>query len=294
MITARTGAKVNLFLRVLGRRPDGYHEIETVLHGVSLADDITVEPAPSGIHVDLRFEDPRGGGAPRAGDNLVAVAARVLLERAGVERGARITILKRIPIGAGLGGGSGNAGASLVLLNDLWDLGFGDDDLLEMAGLVGSDVPYCVSGGTALATSRGEKVVPLPAPQTMWFVLGMSAGPLSTRTVYEAWAELGSPAEVTSEPLAAALGAGDVEEIAALLHNDLEPVAVALRPELRARMKALREAGCLGAAVSGSGPTLFGIVAGDDHAAAVARRVEPYFDRVVVCRSQARCIDRLD
>ncbi|HZA19482.1 MAG TPA: 4-(cytidine 5'-diphospho)-2-C-methyl-D-erythritol kinase [Actinomycetota bacterium] len=291
----RTHAKVNLFLHVMGLRRDRYHEIETILHGVNLADDLSITPLDEPrIEVDMVLDEDVVGDIPQLEDNLVYLAARALVENGAKDRGVHIDLLKRIPMAAGLGGGSGNAAGILVILNEMWGLSLDKGIVADLAGRIGSDVPYCIAGGTALAKARGEKLTRLPGPDDLWFVLGISNEPLKTRDVYQAWDDLGEPREASSAPMTMALGGGNPTEIASLLHNDLEPIALQMRPELHAKKDALAAAGALGAAVSGSGPTLFGIASGESHAVRIAAAVEDVFDRVMVVRSQPECIERLD
>ena len=294
-ISLRTRAKLNLFLRVVGRRPDGYHEIESIFHGVSLEDHLEIH-AVAGGDVEVEMQLPRGykGGAPKREENLAYLAARALTERGATAAGVRVSITKHIPIGAGLGGGSGNAAGVLVALNELWGAGFGADDLNGVGLSVGSDVPYCLMGGTMLATARGEKLSPLPSPNDLHFVLGISDEPLFTKDVYEKWDELGAESESGSAPLALALGSGDAAEVAPLLHNDLEPAAFSLRPELEELKKVILGAGALGASLTGSGPTLFGMAADADHARDIAGKIEDRFARVEVVHSTQQCVERLD
>ncbi len=293
-VRLRTHAKVNLFLRVLGRREDRYHELETILHGISLADEIDVTATDSkDVEIDMELGPALAGDMPEREDNLMWHAARALIAKGAVNRGVRVRLIKHIPIGAGLGGGSGNAAGALVALNELWAAGLDYDDLVAMAASVGSDVPYCIDGGTSLATARGESLTPLPSPAEMWFVLGVSRVPLHTREVYEAWDDLGQRGDSSAAAMTMALGAGDVAEVASLLHNDLEPAAFVLRPELQAKRAALVEAGALGASLSGSGPTVFGVARNEAHAAEVAARVEELFDGVMTLPSAARCIERV-
>ncbi|MPZ68775.1 MAG: 4-(cytidine 5'-diphospho)-2-C-methyl-D-erythritol kinase [Actinobacteria bacterium] len=295
MIRARTNAKLNLFLRVVGKRPDGYHEIETVLHGIGLADDIAITPTETGtIEVDMVLEPPLTGDLPAMEDNLVWTSARRLEELGALSPGVRIEITKRIPMGAGLGGGSGNAAGVLVLLNELWEAGYDEPRLLDIAGGLGSDVPYCIGGGTVLAAGRGEKLTRLPAPKEIWFVLGLTATHLSTRDVYERWEEAGSPSSLGSAPMVLALGGGTEAEIAGLLHNDLESPAFSMLPELRNKKQALLDAGSLGALLSGSGPTMYGVATDRAHAERIAAQVEDDFDRVLVVNSRPTCLERLN
>lgn len=294
-VRIKTHAKINLFLRVLGRRSDGYHEVETILHGIELGDEIDVHLTDTGkVEVEMVLADSVSELLPPSEQNTVWHAAQHLIEHGAPNEGVHIRIVKRIPIGAGLGGGSGNAAGVLVALNELWKTELNRDALLDVASRVGSDVPYCISGGTALATARGESLTPLPSPETMWFVLGISHDPLLTRDVYAAWEPDPGGEAVGSAEMTLALGGGDFEEVASLLYNDLERPAFSLRPELAERKEALVAAGALGASLSGSGPTLFGIATGEAHAREVAAAVEPVFDKVVVTCSRPECIERLD
>ena len=294
-IRLQTHAKLNLFLRVVGRRPDGYHEIESIFHGISLADLLELRPT-AGDDVEVDMEVSRGPekAVPKLEENLAYLAARALVERGLTATGVHIAITKNIPIGAGLGGGSGNAAGVLVALNELWRGELSSEDLDTVGLSVGSDVPYCLSGGTMLATARGENLSPLPSPRELHFVLGMSDVPLLTRDVYEKWDELGVEAEHGSAPLALALGTGDAHEVGSLLHNDLEPAAFALRPELEELKKVISGAGALGTSLTGSGPTLFGIAADEDHARDIAGKIEDRFAQVEVVHSTQQCVERLD
>jgi 4-diphosphocytidyl-2-C-methyl-D-erythritol kinase len=292
----RTNAKTNLLLRVLGRRPDGYHEIETIFHTVSLADTVSIFPtAGSEIEVAMHADRATNDELPPATENIVATAARKLIEKgAGRTHGVRIEIDKRIPIGAGLGGGSSNAAGVLEALNEMWGLELDSGALADLAMDIGADVPYCLTGGTALATGRGEKITALPAPATLSFVLGLSNNPLMTRDVYEEFETNRDSADVRSAPMSLAIGLGDVAAVAGLVHNDLEPPAFRLRPQLAELKKAMLDAGSLGAVMSGSGPTIVGLARDLKHATAIEATVERSFDRVAVAWSKPECIERLD
>jgi 4-diphosphocytidyl-2-C-methyl-D-erythritol kinase len=292
-VDLRTNAKINLFLRVVGQRADGFHELESIFHGVGLADEMRMTLNHS-RRVDVEMHPAGGfqGKLPELEDNLAFLAAQALADRGFPHEGVEIRIDKRIPIGGGLGGGSGNAAGVLVGLNHLLNLDLTPESLVEVAAIVGSDVPYCISGGTALVMGRGEMLTPLPATTDLWFVLGISNEPLMTADVYAAFDRLETDvAEARSAPMALALGAGDVADVAALLHNDLEPAAFALRPDLAEAKQALTDAGCLGACLTGSGPTLFGIVEGPEQGAEVAERVMGAFDRVEVARTAPECVE---
>jgi len=295
IVRLRTFAKINLFLRVIGLRRDGFHEVETILHGIDLFDEIDIEPATDGVNVTMELVEGITGTLPPSGENLIDRAARALVEGLGSTHGAVVHVKKGIPIGAGLGGGSGNAAGALVTLAEMWDLDLARDKLVALAGQLGADVPYCIDGGTALATGRGEQLTPLANIKPMWFVLGGSSQPLLTREVYGSWDSTRPPQDESGAALLTlALGAGDAAEVAALLHNDLERPAFSLRPELEDKKQALVDAGALGASMSGSGPTLYGLVENEGSARALARKVEGTFDWVRVVTSQARCIVKVD
>jgi len=285
----RAPAKVNLFLRVLGRRPDGYHDIETVFHGITLADDLTVAATLSGS-VTVEMSHPQGlpAGVPTPEDNLAFVAARALAARSGMDVGAEIRITKRIPLGAGLGGGSSDAAGALVALNTLWGTGLDMAGLIDVARDVGSDVPYFLVGGSATGTGRGEVVRPIAAGAGLWFVLGISTFPLNTADVYERWSTNPSTGPPGLPNMIEAVRAGDPALVGARVHNDLEPAACGLRPELGDATTAMAAAGALGARVSGSGPTVFGVAASRAHAEEVAARVAPSFDVVEIVSSAPR------
>ncbi|MFP5351042.1 MAG: 4-(cytidine 5'-diphospho)-2-C-methyl-D-erythritol kinase [Actinomycetota bacterium] len=290
-LRVKTSAKLNLFLSVLGRRGDGYHELQGIFHSVDLFDDLVASPSDGDITVHVESEQGEQL-LPELTDNLIYKAALVLRGFTGEERGADLQVVKRIPIGGGLGGGSSNAAGALLALDRLWGSHLDQSTLLELAAGLGSDVPFCIGGaGTSLVTGRGEQLAPLPPPPTLlWFVLGLSDTPLLTPEVYAALTEDEIGVEQSPAPMTMALAAGDVSEVAALLSNDLEAPALRLRPELADARQALLDAGALGAGLSGSGPTLFGVVGDRKAAEAVADRVTDVFDRVAVVCSTPSCV----
>lgn len=289
----RTCGKVNLFLRVLAQRPDGFHEVETILHSVDVCDEIEVVPTGGVITVEMRLAPGLDGVLPSDDENLVLRAADAL--RGGrTESGARIAVEKGIPIAAGLGGGSADAAATLVALCDLWELELSRAELMDLAESLGSDVPYCLDGGTVLATSRGEELTRLAQLTPMWFVLAGTTAPLYTRDVYAAWDHLPPAEESTSAAIVMALGAGDIADVASSLHNELEPAAFSLMPELERKKQVLLQAGALGAGMTGSGPTMYGLAMTEGEARSIAAEVEGRFDWVRVVRSKDRSIYRLD
>jgi len=295
----RVPAKLNLQLAVGPPRADGYHDLVTVFHAVSLFDEITARPAGrDGVSVTGEGADR----VPEDGDNLALRAVAALREAAvpaspADAGGVHITIAKRIPVAAGLAGGSADAAAALVACNELWGTGLGQPQLLEIAARVGSDVAFAVLGGTAVGRGRGERLTPALAPATPYhWVLAFADGQLSTPAVYAALdrlraAEAGAPAAkrraaepVLDAALMSALRSGDARQLGRALSNDLQPAALSLFPALRKTLAAGIELGALGALVSGSGPTCLFLAASADRALDLAASLSG----AGVCRSVAR------
>ena len=314
-ITARVPAKLNLQLAVGPPRADGYHDLVTVFHAVSLFDRVTVEPAGRDA---VTVTGEGAGRVPADGDNLAlrAVAAlRAAVRDSGTGTpGVRVTIAKKIPVAAGLAGGSADAAAALVACNELWAGGLTQQQLCEVGATVGSDVAFALLGGTAVGRGRGEQLTPalVPATQYHW-VLAFADGQLSTPEVYATLdrlrtarsADPGSPsgpagAEGPAVPAAAAaagaagpgldaalmsaLRAGDARRVASRLSNDLQPAAVSLFPALRKTLAAGLDLGALGALVAGSGPTCVFLAASSERALDLAVAMSG----AGVCRSVAR------
>jgi len=255
-VTVRVPGKVNLFLGVGDRRADGYHEVTTVFHAVSLSDDVTVRTADLlSLHVIGEGVDQ----VPLDERNLAWQAAELMAEHVGRAPDVQIVIEKSIPVAGGMAGGSADAAAVLVAMNSLWELGVPRPDLHAMAAELGSDVPFALHGGTALGTGRGEDLAAVLARNTFHWVLALGSGGLSTAAVYaeiDRLRKTGSPPRHDDpEPLLTALSAGDPHALAPLLGNDLQPAALSLEPGLRRTLRAGHEAGALAGLVSGSGPT---------------------------------------
>ena len=268
-VTARVPAKVNLQLSVGPLRADGYHDLVTVFHAVSLFDEVTVAPADRDTVVVTGEGD---GAVPLDASNLALQAVTALVDTLGPgcrdTPGVSIEIRKRIPVAAGLAGGSADAAAALVACNELWGSGLSQQELSEIASRVGSDVAFALVGGTAVGLGRGDQVTPALVTGTYHWVLAFAAVELSTAAVYAACDRLratqagrpGRPGHPAGPPqlntaLMAALRSGEPKELGPLLSNDLQPAALSLVPDLRRGLAAGREHGALGAVVSGSGPT---------------------------------------
>jgi 4-diphosphocytidyl-2-C-methyl-D-erythritol kinase len=269
-VTVRVPGKVNLYLEVGDPRPDGFHELTTVFHAVSLADDVTVRDADV---LSLRLLGEGAEGLPADGRNLAWQAAELMAGHVGRAPDVDITINKSIPVAGGMAGGSADAAAVLVGMNALWELRVPRRDLHAMAARLGSDVPFALHGGTALGTGRGEELTTVLARNVFHWVLAFGAGGLSTAAVYsevDRLREVGSPPRLSDpEPVLTALSAGDPHELAPLLGNDLQAAALSLEPNLRRTLRAGVEAGALAGIVSGSGPTCAFLCASADEAVAV-------------------------
>jgi 4-diphosphocytidyl-2-C-methyl-D-erythritol kinase len=254
-------AKINLDLRILGRRSDGYHEIQTLLQTIDLTDEIRATVAPPDV-LDLQVKPV--GVVSSGSDNLMMRAAEALRRHTGIKAGARLELAKKIPIGAGLGGGSSDAAATLVLLDVLWGLNLEPSDLRGLAAEIGSDVSFFLTGGLALATGRGEIIRPLPDLVDCSVVVCTPSIQVATADVYDRFA---SGPRLTSRGPNANVGAftagldnaGTVEPPWQELGNDLEPVVVENWPEVGRAVTALKAMGPLYAAVTGSGAAAFAV-----------------------------------
>lgn len=277
-VIARAAAKVNLQLGVGPLREDGYHDLLSVFHAVSLFDEVTAEPAGR-LEVSVEAAPDAQvaiGEVPVNGDNLAVRAARLVAARLGVEPLVRLRIRKAIPVAGGMAGGSADAAAALVACARLWDdpgePRLSRDDLIELGAELGSDVPFSVLGGTAIGVGRGERLSPVLTRGTFHWVFATADGGLSTPAVYAECDRIRAaggeqaPWPEVSEELIAALATGDAKSLGAALVNDLQPAALALRPSLRRTLTAGRDLGAIGAVVSGSGPTCAFLAESDDHA----------------------------
>lgn len=272
-------AKINLYLDVLNRRRDGYHNIETIFQTVSLADQLIFTEAGPGIALECSAQELDEGAT-----NLAYRAGKLLQERTGCSRGVHIHLDKKIPVAAGLAGGSGNAAAALVALNQLWDLGLPDAQLRELALELGSDVPYCMVGGTIAATVRGEELTPLPPLSETWFVLVHPPIAVSTTRVFNSPKLIlrgNPPAGGPTPAFRGAIEALECRDFARAVFNILEGPVFADYPRLAAAEERLLAEGCLAAGMSGSGPTLFGICLSKEDAERVAVTFDDFQTSVV-------------
>lgn len=280
-------AKINLYLEILGARPDGYHELVMILQSIDLADQIDLR-AISTQTIQVHCDHPE---VPQDQTNLAYRAAQLICEqfpdRFAQFGGVEVTIKKQIPIAAGLAGGSTDAAAVLVGMDMLWQLGLTQPELQELAAKLGSDVPFCIAGGTAIATGRGEQLDPLPTPDSMYVVLGKYRRlEVSTAWAYQTYrsqfghtyiqdsASLADRAlRIHSGPMVQAILAKDRLQVGQRLYNDLEKVVLPTHPQVLQLREAFHHSGALGTMMSGSGPTVFALCESEAQAQQVQQQV---------------------
>lgn len=279
-VTMKSFAKINLSLDVLGVLPNGYHEVRMVMQTVSLCDLVGLTKTPSGINLtsNLPFL-PTGAG------NVAYAAAEAFFERTKIQGGVNINLKKRIPVGAGLAGGSGNAAAVLKGLNNLYDAHLPVRTLCEIASPLGADIPYCIIGGTRLAEGVGEKISPLPKMPHCHVVLVKPQFSISTSWAYNNIDSHPSLSHPDTKALIAALRRCDLKGVCGNMGNVLEDVSIS-RYDVLAKLKLrLRELGALGAQMSGSGPTVFGIFDDFRKAKAANDILREEYKSYYVCRA---------
>ena len=272
MLTMKAYAKINLALDVLYKRPDGYHEVEMIMQSISLADTVCLEECDQGIIVTSNIPDLACDSG-----NLAYRAAALLSDSFRLEKGVRIHLNKQIPLAAGLAGGSSNAAAVLAGLNRLWQLNLSLPELMKLGAALGSDVPFCLSGSTMRAHGRGELLEPLPPMPHCYVVLAKPRVGVSTAWVYNNY----RPEAVLDRPdgkkLQTALADGDFRGVTCCLANVLESVTIPAYPEVGRIKKLMTDCGAA-ALMSGSGPTVFGLVLYEPEAVRVAEQLRRDID----------------
>lgn len=268
-ILQKAHAKINIGLDVLRRREDGYHEVRMIMQTVELCDDLLLErTARQGI--ELRTDCAQ---LPAGGDNLICKAADLLLRARGITGGVRITLTKRIPIAAGMAGGSADAAAAMRGLNELFRMGYSVGELQKLGVKLGADIPYCLAGGTMLAEGIGEILSPLPAPPPCFLVVAKPDIDVSTAFVYGNLHADTLSYHPDIDGMIGALRAGSLQGITDRLGNVLETVTVKAYPVIEELKALLRSHGAKNALMSGSGPTVFGIFTDRETAEAAAGAV---------------------
>lgn len=281
-LTVHAYAKINLTLEILRRLPSGYHEIKSVMQQTELCDDITIRDAPAGITIESA-----DANVPFNEHNTVWQVAALLKARFGVDRGVKFRMVKRIPIGGGMGGGSADAAAVLLGLNRFWQLGLSLDDMLVLGADIGMDVPFCVLGGTALATGRGEIVQPLPPLPKVHVVIVNPGIPVSTPRAYESLDLERLAFADKSAQIIDAIACDDRVAVIAGLHNDFESVILDQYPVIGEIKRRLLDAGMPGALLSGSGASVFGIAETETQARAAVDALKYDYPFVIATQTRA-------
>jgi 4-diphosphocytidyl-2-C-methyl-D-erythritol kinase len=278
-------AKVNFSLEVLGKRRDGYHEVRLLMAGVSLYDELSFKPAK---HLSLTCDLP---GLDLGAGNLIIKAARAMQRAAGEERGAQIHLKKRIPLGGGLAGGSTDAAATLKGLNSLWSLRLKAPALHKLAASLGSDVPFCLESGWAIATGRGEKLKALSLRRKLWLVLANPGFEVSTKWAYQSVAGIKPSGRNFSRLAFEAIQAKDAAALEKAAVNDLEPVTAGRYVEIGHLKSLMREAGASLTRMSGSGPTVLGLFENEAKAESAYKIIKNHV-AVAVCVSTIGAIPK--
>jgi 4-diphosphocytidyl-2-C-methyl-D-erythritol kinase len=258
-------AKVNLHLEVLGKRPDGYHEIQTLMHRVGLFDEVEISLGGRGIRLVSEGEE-----VPAGAENLVCRAAQILFEEFGIPGDLQIRLQKRIPVAAGLGGGSSNAATVLRGLNDLLQAGAEEERLMGLGAKIGADVPFFIFQKPALARGMGERLVAVQLPTPLWFLLLVPPFRISTAWAYEFYDRLEKKKE---DPIRLKDSYPDLAVLLPVLKNDLELAAFSQHPQMAQMKEELLARGAPGALMSGSGPVIFGLFPGKEEAEKTERAI---------------------
>ena len=255
MIKIEGNAKINLTLDILGKRPDGYHEVAMVMQSVGLHDTIEMDKAKEGISLSINVPWLRADEK-----NLAWRAAALMQQEYGLRGGVRMRLTKRIPVAAGLAGGSADAAAVLRGMDRLYKLGLSDDQLCELGARLGSDIPFCLRRGTMLATGRGEVLTRLADMPETWVVLAKPRISVSTAWAYQNYDEQGAEQHPDNERIQQEIARGDRKGVAKLLCNVLESVTIKRYAVISRYKELMLEQGAMASMMSGSGPTVFGLV----------------------------------
>lgn len=254
-------AKINLGLDVLGKLPNGYHEVKMIMQTVDIYDVLTFEKTESGITISTD-----SGELPTGEDNLIYRAVKLLFDKYGIVEGVHIHLQKNIPVAAGMAGGSSDAAATLKGINEIFHLGQGLEELKEMGVAIGADVPYCVMGGTALAEGIGEKLTVLPSPPDCFLLVAKPDINVSTKYVYEHLDEGEGYEHPDIDGMVQAIREGNLGGILQRMGNVLESVTMPAYPVIGILKNRMEQLGATGSMMSGSGPTVFGIFTKKDKA----------------------------
>lgn len=276
-LVIKARAKINLTLDILGKRADGYHNVEMIMQSVALHDTITIKKGDQGIEIT--------GDAtkiPLTKENLVYKAVEAIFRRTKQNLGCQIDIKKEIPVAAGLAGGSTDAAAALTGLNQFFKLGLTQAELMELGATIGSDIPFCIMGGTALAYGRGELIKPLPPMPKLWVVMAKPDIGVSTAEIYQNYDAARVVEKPNTDLMVKTVVAGDVEQIKHNLINVLESVTMARYPQVKEIKELMVRLGVKSTLMSGSGPTVFGLTNTEQEAQSMASKMKDFVPIVIV------------
>ena len=265
MVTVEANAKINLTLDILGKRPDGFHEVAMVMQTIGLHDTLVMEKTERDIELSINVPWLKADEK-----NLAWRAAELIRQEYGLEGGVRIELTKRIPVAAGLAGGSADAAAVLKGMNDLYGLQLDEEKLCELGARLGSDIPFCIMGGTMLATGRGEVLTRLSDMPETWVVLAKPRISVSTAWAYQNYDEQGADRHQDNEAIKQAIARGNRKAVAGLLCNVLESVTIKKYDVIAEYKQMMLDKGAMASMMSGSGPTVFGLAKNREQAEAIA------------------------
>ncbi len=265
MVTVEANAKINLTLDILGKRPDGFHEVAMVMQTIGLHDTLVMEKTERDIELSINVPWLKADEK-----NLAWRAAELIRQEYGLEGGVRIELTKRIPVAAGLAGGSADAAAVFKGMNDLYGLQLDEEKLCELGARLGSDIPFCIMGGTMLATGRGEVLTRLSDMPETWVVLAKPRISVSTAWAYQNYDEQGADRHPDNEAIKQAIACGNRKAVAGLLCNVLESVTIKKYDVIAEYKQMMLDKGAMASMMSGSGPTVFGLAKSREQAESIA------------------------
>lgn len=281
MISRKAYAKINLSLDVLGKYPNGYHQVKMVMQTVDLYDELSFEEIDSANGDIVLTSDSEG--LELDDNNLIVKAAKLLKDRFPSGKGVKVGLVKNIPIAAGMAGGSTDAAATLHGINELFSLGLSDEELCNLGVTIGADIPYCIMGGTMLAEGIGEKLSKIKSVPELKLVIAKPEKGVSTKFVYENLDVLDNPPHPDTDGMIAAIENSDIEKITSKLGNILECVTIPALPEVATIKQILSDNGAKGVLMSGSGPTVFAIFDDDEKADKAAKILKEDSPAKFVC-----------
>ena len=279
-LTLKAYAKINLTLDVTGKRANGYHDVCMVMQQIDLHDRVTLQKRPSGVSLESESDF-----LPKDNTNIAWRAAEAVSRHVNKDLGVHIIIEKKIPVAAGLAGGSTDAAAVIRGLNKMYGLGLSLNEMMEIGVTIGADVPFCIMGGTALAEGIGEELTPIETAKPLWMVLAKPSVGVSTKKIYETLDFKSIKNHPETSNMISAVKSGDMSAISELLGNVLEPVTLSLYPSVNVLKSKMKEYGACGVLMSGSGPSVFGLFKTYEKACTAAKRLSRSYKQTFVTKT---------